>query len=94
MLKARFPNGLTLVFNEAYFLRHGSDAWKLYTDDPDKGGQWVASFQPSSGVVIENFPACKTYFVQPAESTNDLRKELISIHRKLRDIAPRKIMKR
>jgi hypothetical protein len=55
MLKVIYPNGTEIIYNDAKNLRHGSDAWHLYTKD---GGHWICSIQPSAGVIVENMPHC------------------------------------
>jgi hypothetical protein len=59
MLTVRFPTGVAVQYNDAFFLRRGADAWTLWTKDPDEGGKWVASIQLSSGAIVEAQGACR-----------------------------------
>jgi hypothetical protein len=59
MLTVRFPTGIAVTYNTAMFLKSGASSWRLYTADPDRGGQWVASIQVSAGASVEAVGACR-----------------------------------
>ena len=59
MLTVRYPNGVAVTYNTANFLSRETDAWNLYTTDPMKGGEWVATIQLSAGCVVESVRACR-----------------------------------
>lgn len=59
MLTVRFATGISVTYNTARFLSRESECWKLYTADPNKGGAWIASIQPSAGAIVEAIDACK-----------------------------------
>lgn len=58
MLRVRYPNGLTIQYNTANCLTPDVHGWNLYTG---KGGDWVASIQPSAGAIVEAVEACRVY---------------------------------
>ena len=62
----RYPNGVSITYNDATFLVYGVNAWKVYTADPERGGKWVASIMPSAGAMVEVSPPCK--IENPAEN--------------------------
>jgi hypothetical protein len=59
MLTVRYPNGVSITYNTANFLRYTPSSWELYTRDPANGGTWVASLMPSANAIVEATPACK-----------------------------------
>ena len=59
MFIVRYPTGVSITYNTADYLKYGTGVWELYTDDPDKGGEWVASISPAAGCVVEVIEACK-----------------------------------
>lgn len=50
MLTIRYPNGQSLTYNKATFLSYTTITWELYTEE---NGKWIASIQPSAGIIIE-----------------------------------------
>ena len=59
MMTVRFPSGVSIQYNTATHLAYKPGIWELYTEDPDKGGQWVASLQSTAGAVVEVLGACR-----------------------------------
>lgn len=59
MLTVRFPDGVAVTYNTANFLSREADAWKLYTGDPIKGGEWVTTIQISAGCMVESVRPCR-----------------------------------
>lgn len=53
MITVRYPSGLAITYNEAYFFTHGEGTWVLCTKDPSRGGRKVAFIQASAGVTVE-----------------------------------------
>lgn len=56
MLQVRYPDGTIVVYNNANQLEHGPNGWNLYTK---KDGNWIATIQPSAGVIVEAVEACR-----------------------------------
>ena len=56
MLTVRYPNGQKLRFNDANFLVYDETHWCLYNDEKHK--EWIASIQPSAGVIVEVVSPC------------------------------------
>jgi hypothetical protein len=87
MFTVRYPNGQAIQYNTAHSLKYSPDGWKLYTRDPDKGGDWVASIQLSAGVIVEAKPACRVFDASQGienESITALTKEIRSLKRKIK----------
>lgn len=61
MFTVRFPNGLSVQYNDANMLYYGEDSWEIYTALKENGGKWIASIQPSAGAVVEIVPPCDVY---------------------------------
>lgn len=60
MITLRFPTGFSIQYNAANFLQQrGSGERVLYTDDPNRGGQWVASVY--GDCIVEVRKPCRTY---------------------------------
>jgi hypothetical protein len=88
MLTVRFPNGQAVQYNTACFVQGGggTDYLRLYTHDPKKGGQWVASIQGSAGVIVEAITACRVYDGMErieGQQIKDIKSSLATIKRKL-----------
>ncbi len=58
MLTVRFPTGVAITYNNATKLYYNDDRWVLFTDDKEKGGQWVCSIQKGAGAIVEAIHAC------------------------------------
>lgn len=61
MITVRFPTGVAIQYSEANFLRYMSAGQELYTENPDRGGTWVASIPASAGCIIEVRKPCRVY---------------------------------
>jgi hypothetical protein len=82
MFIVRYPTGVSITYNQARYLTYKSAVWELYTADPEKGGNWVASISPSAGCVVEAIEACKI-----ENPTTDVtgRTVLLNVVKHLRD---------
>lgn len=78
MMTVRFPNGLSVQYNDANFaLRHAE-----YTDLHTKeNGAWIA--QVPNDCLIEVRPACRVYDALQQQSLEQLTKEIRSLKRKM-----------
>jgi len=52
MIRVRYPNGQSIIYEEATFLQRSQDGWNLYTDT--QAINWIASIQLSAGAIVEN----------------------------------------
>jgi hypothetical protein len=87
MFTVRFPNGQAVQYNNAHCLNRESSAWVLYTAEPSKGGEWIASIQVSAGVIVESQSACRVYDARQRienEKIENLTKEIRSLKRKIK----------
>jgi len=80
MFTVRYPNGQAIQYNTANSLEYGVDGWHLYER---KGGKWVASIQPSAGVIVEATAACRVYNGPMRNQLEELTKEVRSLKRKI-----------
>jgi len=56
MLVVRFPDGTSIQYNQANYLKPTSEAWHLYTSE---SGDWVATVP--FNCIVEARPACRVY---------------------------------
>src|ERR1043165_6506975 len=49
----RFANGVRAHYANGNFLKYTEYAWELYTNDPAKGGKWVASIPVRLAGILE-----------------------------------------
>ena len=56
MMTVRFPSGHFVTYNNANLLSYAAHAWELHSK---KGGDWIASIQPSSGCLVEVTSPCR-----------------------------------
>ena len=54
MLKVTFPTGKTVIYQRANHLKIDDKTGKWTLLDSEKGG-WVASIQPSAGVIVSPY---------------------------------------
>ncbi len=73
MFIVRYPNGQEIKYNGANFLLYSKEKWEIYTKE---GGLWIASIQPSPGVIVEAQVACSVS--NPLEANLDKIRSLQS----------------
>lgn len=59
MFTIRFPSGVSVIYNDAFYMKKTTQAFELYTRDPDEGGRWIASIPVSTDCIIEARPVCR-----------------------------------
>lgn len=59
MMTVRFPTGVSVVYNDANYLKYDAVVWELYTKNPDCGGTWICSIPANTNCVVEHLPACR-----------------------------------